>query len=86
MVKKENYARRFERHHDELRWLYMELYDNGDMFAELCDNMQRFYQERSRELKAMDTEREENKNWYRRNDLLGMMLYIDNFEIGRAHV
>ena len=47
MVKKENYARRFERHHDELRWLYMELYDNGDMFAELCDNMQRFYQERS---------------------------------------
>lgn len=79
MVKKENYARRFERHHDELRWLYMELYDNGDMFAELCDNMQRFYQERSRELKAMDTEREENKNWYRRNDLLGMMLYIDNF-------
>ena len=50
-----------------------------DMFAELCDNMQRFYQERSRELKAMDTEREENKNWYRRNDLLGMMLYIDNF-------
>lgn len=79
MVKKENYARRYERHHDELRWLYMELYDNGDMFAELCDNMQRFYQERSRELKAMDTEREENKNWYRRNDLLGMMLYIDNF-------
>jgi len=79
MVKKEDYARRYERHHDELRWLYMELYDNGDMFAELCDNMQRFYQERSRELKVMDTEREENKNWYRRNDLLGMMLYIDNF-------
>lgn len=79
MAKKESYNGRYGRHHDELRWLYMELYDNGDMFAELCDNMQRFYQERSRELKAMDSEREENKNWYRRNDLLGMMLYIDNF-------
>ena len=30
---------RLARHHDELRWLYMELYDNGSMFAELCDQM-----------------------------------------------
>lgn len=79
MAYKENYRKRYERHHDELRWLYMELYDNGDMFAELCDNMQRFYQERSRELKAMDCKREDNKDWYRQNDLLGMMMYIDNF-------
>ena len=79
MEKKEIYTRRLERHHDELRWLYMELYDNGDMFAELCDNMQRFYKERGTELKAMDSVREEDKNWYKHNDLLGMMLYIDNF-------
>ena len=25
---------RLEKHHDELRWLYMELYQNDDMFAE----------------------------------------------------
>lgn len=79
MAYKENYRKRYERHHDELRWLYMELYDNGDMFAELCDNMQRFYQERGRELKIMDCQREDNKDWYRQNDLLGMMMYIDNF-------
>ncbi len=27
---------RMDKHHDELKWLYMELYGNGDMFAELC--------------------------------------------------
>lgn len=79
MAYKENYKKRYERHHDELRWLYMELYDNGDMFAELCDNMRRFYQERGGELKAMDCRREEYKDWYKQNDLLGMMMYIDNF-------
>ena len=33
------FAERLGRHHDELRWLYMELYGNDDMFAELCDQM-----------------------------------------------
>ena len=39
MTKKEEalFQSRLERHLDELRWLYMELYDNGSMFAELCE-------------------------------------------------
>ena len=73
------YRRRFERHLDELKWLYMELYDNGSMFAELCDCLHRFYEERDRELKKKDMEREKCPGWYRGNDMLGMMLYIDNF-------
>ena len=40
------YQKRFEKHVDELRWLYMELYNNDSMFAELCDNMKLFFQER----------------------------------------
>ena len=39
------FLKRLERHHDELRWLYMELYDNDSMFAELCDRMRQFYLE-----------------------------------------
>ena len=70
---------RFERHLDELRWLYMELYDNDSMFAELCDNMERFYSERNGELKASDINREQRPDWYKKNDMLGMMFYIDNF-------
>ena len=31
------YRKRFDRHFEELRWLYMELYGNSSMFAELCE-------------------------------------------------
>ncbi len=80
-VKKEIsvYQERLARHHDELRWLYMELYDNDSMFAELCDRMWEFYQKRDRELKSSDQKRESDQNWYKQNDMLGMMFYIDNF-------
>lgn len=73
------YEARFARHADELRWLYMELYNNGAMFAELCDNLKRFYDERRSGLKARDAAREQQPGWYKENDLMGMMFYIDNF-------
>lgn len=73
------YQRRLEKHHDELRWLYMELYDNSSMFAELGDNLYAFYEERATELKQRDLKREESPDWYKQNDMLGMMFYIDNF-------
>ena len=80
------YQKRFERHFDEMKWLYAELYDNDSMFAELCDNMERFYQERSQDLKTTDAWREEHPDWYKQNDLLGMMLYIDNFAVNMKGV
>lgn len=73
------YQKRMEKHHDELRWLYMELYDNSSMFAELCDNMKHFYLERNEALKALDRKREAHRDWYKQNDMLGTMFYIDNF-------
>ena len=76
---KKIYKERFERHFDELRWLYMELYDNSSMFAELCDKMGGFYKERGKDLKALDEKREKQPDWYKQNDMLGMMFYIDNF-------
>ena len=33
----------------------------------------------AQELKRLDAEREANPDWYKQNDMLGMMLYIDNF-------
>ena len=70
---------RMARKIDELRWLYMELYGNGSMFAELCGQLQAFYQERTDTLKNLDLKREADPNWYKKNDMLGMMFYIDNF-------
>ncbi len=76
---KTDFERRLARHIDELRWLYMELYGNDAMFAELCDNLRRFAEERSNPLKKRDLAREADPEWYKSNDLTGMMLYIDNF-------
>ena len=73
------FQERLARHHDELRWLYMELYDNGSMFAELVDQMHAFAEARSAALRKRDLAREAEPDWYKHRSLLGMMLYIDNF-------
>ena len=39
----EIFQERLNHHHDELRWLYTELYHNDDMFAELCDQMYQYF-------------------------------------------
>ncbi len=70
---------RLARHIEELRWLYMELYDNESMFAELIEKLHDFAKERSVSLKERDLMREADPEWYKSNDLIGMMLYIDNF-------
>ena len=68
------FTERLSRHHDELRWLYMELYGNSDMFAELCDQMKRYYDSRKESLKALDLKREKEGKWYRSRDMVGMMM------------
>ncbi len=75
----ETFMRRLRTRHDELKWLYMELYDNDSMFAELTDQMYRSYMERRPGLKETDQKRAADPGWYKKNDMLGMMLYIDNF-------
>lgn len=79
MAKESDFEKRLKKHHDELKWLYMELYGNDDMFFELCSRMQRFYEERSNALKTRDREKETDPEWFRKKEMLGMMLYIDNF-------
>ena len=73
------FQQRLARHRDELRWLYMELYDNGPMFDALCSQMHGYAETRAVALKARDAAREADPDWYKRNDLLGMMLYVHNF-------
>ena len=73
------YKERFEQKKDELHDLYMQLYGNDEMFAELCEHLYAFYKERSEKLKTLDKKREADPNWYKKNDMLGMMFYIDNF-------
>lgn len=73
------FQERLNRHHDELRWLYMELYGNDAMFAELCEQMYEYYQVRKQKLHNRDEKRVNEPDWFKKKDMLGMMLYIDNF-------
>lgn len=71
---------RFEKCFDELKWLYFELYpQQEDFFVQLCSGLLKFYEERSQSLKKLDIFREKEKGWYKKNDLLGMMMYTDAF-------
>lgn len=74
------YQRRLEKHYDELKWLYCELYPNGQgRFEELCAAMEQWYKARNKKWKALDRKREKQKDWYKSQKMLGMMLYIDAF-------
>ena len=74
------YQRRLEKHYDELKWLYCELYPNGQgRFEELCAAMEQWYKERNKKWNALDRKREKQKDWYKSQKMLGMMLYIDAF-------
>lgn len=80
MKRTQEYERRLAKHYDELKWLYCELYHNNqEMFEQLCAQMEYWYQKRKKEWKALDRRREKNPEWYKSQDMLGMMLYIDAF-------
>lgn len=79
-MKRENiYKRRLDKHMDELKWLYMELYNSQDMFDGLLEGMEGFYVERTERLRTLDASREEDPCWYRKSSMLGMMMYADHF-------
>ncbi len=75
----EQYDIRLSQYIDELKWLYMELYDSQYYLDELLTNIHNIYLGRKLELKKLDTERLKNPNWYKGNDRLGMMMYVDLF-------
>ena len=74
------FAERFAKVFDEFKWLYCEVY-NHDMqaFHWLVNAMYEYYEARDPALKALDRKRESTPFWYSTNDLIGMMLYVDNF-------
>lgn len=74
------FAERLEKHLDELKWLYAELYHNDEnAFRYFLSMLERMYEARPEELKVLDREREHSADWYRSNEVLGMMLYTNCF-------
>ncbi|MCD8190034.1 MAG: amylosucrase [Clostridiales bacterium] len=78
-----DYQARLNRHLDELRWLYYELYEHAPnrdaAFRDLLDKMEQASRDRRADLKALDSQRERDPGWYKSNELLGMCLYVKPF-------
>lgn len=76
----EEFERRLARHYDELKWLYCELYGQQmEELAAFCAMLRSYYDTRKEALKALDRRREADPDWYRQNNLLGMMMYTGCF-------
>ncbi len=77
------FENRFSRFYDELKWLYCELYQDNPYvmmhFQDLCDTIRTYYNDRNDLLKNSDLKREADPKWYCRNDLIGMMMYVNAF-------
>ncbi len=68
-------ASRFE----ELKGLYMELYHDEQSFDYFVGMLRKCWGERKKPLRDQDARRAADPHWYRRRELLGMMLYVDAF-------
>ena len=68
-MKRDNiYRKRLDKHMDELKWLYMEIYNSQDMFDGLLKGMEGFFTWSAQgRLRALDAAREEDPCWYRKN-------------------
>ena len=73
------FSARLSRHEDELDWLFMELYNDRWWLNALKHTMGQAYEERSKELKRLDSAREADPDWYRRGNMFGMTMYTDLF-------
>ena len=74
------FDQRLARRYDELKWLYSELYHNDEeAFSYFLKMLRRCWDERKKPLRDQDVRREADPDWYRRRDLLGMMLYVNAF-------
>ena len=77
---KAEFASRFRRHEDELKWLYCELYHNDMQAYEYFVSMlYRCWKERPESLKMMDRAREAYPEWYKGHELVGMLMYVNAF-------
>ena len=75
----EEFESRLHEHYEELKWIYGELYHDNHAFDYFVSMLKGFYEERSAELKEWDRKRSEDPGWYKRKNMLGMLMYTNCF-------
>ena len=70
---------RLEKYYDELKWLYMELYNDEEAFKYFLAMLRKSYRERKKTLHDVDKRRSIHPDMHHSNKMMGMMLYTENF-------
>ena len=79
-MREEVFDQRLARYYDELKWLYCELYNNATQaFDYFMKVLRDYYTEREDALKELDLIREASPDWFKGNDMLGMLMYTNCF-------
>lgn len=79
-MREEVFDQRLARYYDELKWLYCELYNNDTQaFDYFMKGLKDYYTEREDALKELDLIREASPDWFKGNDMLGMLMYTNCF-------
>lgn len=74
------FEQRKQARYGEMRQLYFSLYGEDDgALSYFFQMLERCFQNRKPSLRQLDEVRAKDPGWYRGNDLLGMMLYVDAF-------
>ena len=77
--KKSSFDIRLEKYYDELKWLYMELYNDEEAFEYFLNMLRKSFRERKSSLRSVDARRSANPDMHHSNKMMGMMLYTENF-------
>ena len=77
--KKSNFDIRLEKYYDELKWLYMELYNDEEAFEYFLKMLRKSFRERKSSLRSVDARRSAHPDMHHSNKMMGMMLYTENF-------
>ena len=77
--KKSSFDIRLEKYYDELKWLYMELYNDEEAFEYFLNMLRKSFRERKSSLRSVDARRSAHPDMHHSNKMMGMMLYTENF-------
>ncbi len=74
------FLQRYQQCEEELKWLYLELYQGDEgAYDSFVDMLYRMYEARPEAMRRIDRQRLENPAWYKGRDLLGMLMYVGAF-------
>ena len=82
-MKKQNrknaFLRRYEKYGEELKSLFLVFYQNENAFEQFREMLLRSWTERPERLKRLDMSRLQDPDWYKKQNMLGMQMYVDAF-------